>query len=370
MFRDQFLAHDGIYLLSHSVGLMPLTAKSAAEQAFFQPWQHADQQLWTAWLAAIDHFRQALARLLHSPADNFCPQSNISSALTKVIHALPGRNGNKQILLCEKDFPNIGFVLKKAEVLGVTAKFIPASEDTLDMAVWDKYLGDDTYAALLTQVYSNTGQQAPLAELLALLRQRGIVSIIDAAQAVGILPIDLQALQPDFLLGSCLKWLCGGPGAAFLWVNPEIVQQCEPIDVGWFSHRDPMAMNIRDFHYADNALRFWGGTPSILPFVIATCGIELLDDIGIERIRRHNQQLAQQLIDAIDDQYIVSPLDASQRSGTLIVNFGEQQPAIEKQFQQAGIHCDSRSSGMRLSPHIYNSSDEMQRVIACIDDCL
>ncbi|HBO12117.1 MAG TPA: kynureninase, partial [Halieaceae bacterium] len=98
----------------------------------------------------------------------------------------------------------------------------PAESDERDPAAWRAALSDDTALVLVTQVQSNTGVQVPVAAVCAAAREAGALSVVDAAQAVGILPVDVQAIGADFLLGSCVKWLCGGPGAGFLWVDPAL----------------------------------------------------------------------------------------------------------------------------------------------------
>lgn len=220
--------------------------------------------------------------------------------------------------------------------------------------------------ALVTQVYSNTSQRLPVKEITALAREREILSIVDICQAVGVVPIDLQAWQADFIVGSCVKWLCGGPGAAFLWVDPAVLRSCEPVDVGWFSHENPFEFDIGNFRYADSALRFWGGTPSVAPYVMAANSIEVLCDIGIARIWQHNQALIDSVLDALSPECIVTARETAKRGGTLIVNFGESQPAVEEKLQLAQVRFDARSTGLRLSPHIYNTREQMKTVLKCM----
>jgi selenocysteine lyase/cysteine desulfurase len=215
-------------------------------------------------------------------------------------------------------------------------------------------------------VHSNTSIQVPVEEICRQARQQGIISIVDIAQSVGIVPIDLAAWNADFVLGSCVKWLCGGPGAGFLWASPEIVGHCHPVDVGWFSHENPFEFDIHNFRYAESVLRFWGGTPSVIPYVVAANSIALIADIGIDTICAHNQALNQRVLDAIPAEVSLTPLRADQRGGTLVLNFGERQGEVEQKLAGAGVHFDSRPTGMRMSPHIYNSEAEIDTVIACL----
>jgi len=365
MDASKFIPHDGVYLLNHSVGRPPVDARESVGKGFFQHWEHGDAEVWPLWIEQIESFRDELATLLNARAADFCPQVNLSSALTKVVQSLPRSGSRNVIVMTEQDFPSMGFVLSQAQKFGFDIRMIPASVDATDLNVWQEYLTEDVCCTLITQVYSNSGVRLPVDKITQLTKASDIVSIVDMCQAVGVVPTDLQEWHADFALGSCVKWLCGGPGAGFLWVNPNFVENCEPVDVGWFSHENPFEFNIHDFRYATGALRFWGGTPSVLPYVLAASSLKLLREIGIERIRQHNIALTEMLLAATSDDAVVSPVDASRRGGTIILNFGDRQAEIKERLERARVRFDERSTGFRLSPHIYNTSAEMEVLIDC-----
>ena len=365
--KDLFVPGQGIYLLNHSVGRPPVSSREAWIDGFLQPWESAGEDVWPRWLEAIEDFREALARLLNSEAANFCPQANLSSALTKILPSLSLSSRRRTILYTEQDFPSIAFVLQQAQANGFSLRVIPAGVDTLDLGVWAQYLSEDVGVLMLTHVHSNTGQQVPVADIVALARQREVVSIVDVAQSVGVVPIDLQEWQADFVIGSCVKWLCGGPGAGFLWVNSKQVALCEPNDVGWFSHENPFEFDMHNFRYAADALRFWGGTPSVQPYVTAANSLGVLQGLGIERIRAHNLALTQQIIDVVDPACLVTPEAPGRRGGTLVLRFPDtQQKVVTGQLTAAAVGFDVRPTGIRLSPHIYNDAEELSRVLDCL----
>ena len=196
-------------------------------------------------------------------------------------------------------------------------------------------------------------------------RSRNIISILDIAQSVGIVPIDLKALNPDFMIGSSVKWLCGGPGAAYLWVNSDCLATCNPKDVGWFSHENPFEFDIHNFRYHDSALKFWGGTPSIAPYAIATHSINYFTNIGLKNIRKHNQLLIEKTANALDLEF-VSPREEAIRGGTMILDFGSNQQKMLKNFKEHNISVDLRSHGIRISPHIYNDEEDIDQLLSVI----
>ncbi|WP_028117088.1 aminotransferase class V-fold PLP-dependent enzyme [Ferrimonas senticii] len=366
MSRADFQLPNGHYLASHSAGRPLIRVGQVIAQRYLEPWAGNSAEPWAGWLAEIERFRQQLALLFAVDASGVCPQSNVSSGVAKVAMALPALQAGKPLLMSEHDFPSIGFALAKALPLGTEQiRFIPKHLDLTDANVWERYITDDLALVWVTHGFSNLGALAPLAEIAQLARTKGILTAVDVAQTAGVIPLNASALGIDMLFGSCLKWLCGGAGAGFMWLRPELNCQCQPKDVGWFSHQDPFAMDIHQFQYHDEALRFWGGTPSVAPFVIAADSIGYFNQLGIDRVRQHNLALQQQLLEQIGD-LVVSPHQATQRSGTLIINVGAKQPRLLSALQAAGGMLDERHAGVRLSPHIYNDSDDIDAMIAAI----
>lgn len=365
---QEFVQKEGIYLLSHSVGCMPASTRYVAETQFFDAWEQGTPDPWGNWFPVFTQFTEALAQLFNSEARLFCPQQNVSSGLTKLLTALPHASKNKGrdvILLSENDFPSIGFVMQQATQLGYRIVFIKRDEDVRDLATWHQYLSEQVYAVLITHGHYNSGNLVPVQEIVRIAREQGVMSIVDIAQTAGVIPIDFSQWDADVVLGSCVKWLCGGPGAGYLWINDRRLSQLAPFDIGWFSHQNPFEFDIHHFEYAESALRFWGGTPSVLPYVIATNSIEQILRLGVSTIREHNIALTREIIDAIPASWMVSPNNDNQRSGTLVIN-PKNREAAEKRLREQNVHFDVRKMGFRLSPHIYNTAHQIDQVISAL----
>ena len=365
-YKERFLSTDDIYLLNHSVGRPPANTGDVWAESFLAPWQDRGEEVWPCWLGAVAGFKNALARLFNSPADNFCPQVNLSSALTKILQSLPRAGTRDTIVYTEDDFPSIAFVLQQAQRLGYSLRALPAGPDSMDTAHWAAAFDERTALALVTHVQSNSGRQLPVESITRLAREHNVVTVVDVAQSAGCIPIDLQTWSADFVIGSCVKWLCGGPGAGYLWAAPEIQTRCEPIDVGWFSHENPFEFDINNFRYAQNADRFWGGTPSVQPYVVAANSIDIILDIGVQTIREHNLSLSRRLTEALPVGSLVSPENPGECGGTLIINFDEGILAdVCTRLNSNKVLFDQRASGIRLSPHIYNDGAEIDLTAGC-----
>ena len=360
-------AGDDIYLLNHSVGRPPENSQRYLESHYFTHWQSSNSDGWEQWLGEIDLFRASLATLFNDQVDNFCPQTNLSSGLSKILSSLPVNPERRVIIYNQDDFPSMGFVLMQAEKAGYKLRCIPSEQSALQLDTWAKHMKNDCAAVLITHVHSNTSTQVDVAGICALARDKDIVSIVDIAQSAGVIPIDIQAWLPDFILGSCVKWLCGGPGAGYLWANPDIIERCTPSDVGWWSHSNPFEFDIHHFEYASGALRFWGGTPSVMPYVIATNSIETILQVGVDVIRQHNLKLTKKILHRLGYNISLTPDKSEQRGGTLVLNFADKQTDVINSLESAQVRFDARATGLRLSPHIYNSEHEIDAVVECID---
>ena len=365
-FKDDFILTNSNYLLNHSVGRPLKTSENDFAERFYEPWKKSNDEPWEKWLETINDFTLSLAKIFNAKKSEFCPQVNLSSGLTKILMSLKQVQKKKSVVLVsEIDFPGMGFALKKSLPEDCEIRFIPANEDITNSSIWDAYMTEDIDLVFVSHAYSNTGQLSPISDVISMARSRDIISILDIAQSAGIVPIDLTALKPDFMLGSSVKWLCGGPGAAYLWVNTERLSSCEPKDVGWFSHENPFEFDIHNFRYHDSALKFWGGTPVVAPFVIATNSINYFTKIGIKNIRKHNQALIAKTANEIDLEF-VSPRDEAIRGGTMILDFGSNQQKVLNHLQDNNIGVDLRSHGIRISPHIYNDEQDIDQLISVI----
>ena len=352
----------GPYLLTHSVGCLPRMARDALEANFVQPWAERGGNAWPDWLGQVEGFRVALAQLLGGTPADYCPQANLSSGLSKLLLALPAAPAGKRSLLAAEDsFPSLGFVLQQAQRHDFTTRLIPRAQLPDDIRTWSEALTPDVRVALVTHVHSNTGRVAPVEEIAKLCAARDILCVVDVAQSAGILPLNLPTLGADVVLGSCIKWLCGGPGAGYLWIRPGLIEKLEPVDVGWFSHADPFEMDIHSFRYANDARRFWGGTPSVAPFVMAAASLRHIRALGVEEIRAHNRHLLRTLRDALPPAWRAR-LPAWPTGGTLCVSLGDEFARVTSALNTIGAQFDSRGDVIRVSFHACNTEDDALQV--------
>ena len=190
---------------------------------------------------------------------------------------------------------------------------------------------------------------------------------MDVAQSAGILPWTVEELGADAVLGSCIKWLCGGPGAGFLWLRPELCAGLEPVDVGWFSHADPFEFDIHHFEPAADARRFWGGTPDVAPFVIAAQSLREMHDIGVPRIFAHNRQLIAVFSEALPARWR-DEVRTEGHGGTLCIAAGGAAGPVAARLAADGVRFDRRGDTLRLSFHLCNDAADAARIAHAFHD--
>lgn len=361
----QFFHVPNNYFLSHSVGCQLNTLPAFMQSTYFDPWKNAGGDAWPAWLDILNLYRTELANYLGVRQSDICPQTNVSSALTKALYSLPKRTGRKTILLSPSDFPTIGFALKQAEKSGYQLRFVEG--DVTDVQSWRDAMDDSVQLVHITHAISNTSQLLPVKDICVLAREMEIFSVVDIAQSVGIVPINLADWDPDFSIGTGVKFLCGGPGACFLYVNPNIIERCEPIDVGWFSHENPFEMDIHNFKYAPDALRFWGGTPSPAPFTATLHSLQYWQEPENNNAPEIAQTHLSLLSSTIPDAALISPRNASARGGTLVVAPQKRQ-GLRDALAAQNIKHDERQEGFRFSVHGYTPVDDVLLLKTIFED--
>lgn len=366
--RNYFHVPDN-YFLTHSVGCLPKTTPDAVEQAFFKPWREQGGHAWGSGLGILDGFRAGIGALLVANKSNICPQTNVSSALTKILYSLPKRGGRKTIVLSERDFPTIGFVLNRAQEVGYDLRFVRG--DIMDPTNWANAIDDHTSLVHITHALSNSSHLLPIDEMFEFARRARAVSVVDVAQSVGVVQIKTNKWAPDFMIGISVKFICGGPGACFMYASNNMLEACAPIDGGWFLHENPFEMQIENFRFAEDAMKYFGGTPSptLAPFAAASNAINTWRECGVFAPQIRAQDLLDQLLAAVPPEMCVSPRDPEIRGGTLVI-LPRDQAELTSALEAAGILFDSREEGFRFSVHGYTSDGEIDALKAVFKQTL
>jgi selenocysteine lyase/cysteine desulfurase len=368
-YKSYFHLPDGIYALAHSVGPLPKVSKLALQQHYLAPWEALGGDAWPKWLQAIDDFCASVATLINANADEICPQPNLATGFSAYLSALaklPKNKNKRRVLMHQDAFASMGFVvIGLAQVYGLELVLIQGAPNNLE--AWDKELAKgNTLACLFTHVHSNTSIKSDLIPLVDLAKSHSTYAMVDIAQSVGVVPVDSKECGADAIFGSCVKWLCGGPGAGFMFIKANHIIELEPDPVGWFSHENPFEFDITHYTPANNARRFWGGTPSVAPYVSACASINMILEIGVEHIAQHNLDLKRRVLNNLPNHVTIKPNEADlvEQGGSLCIGCDDMEMAAEK-LNKAGVRYDRRGNIFRLSLHIMNIADDADVITSC-----
>lgn len=359
------LPPGGAYLKSHSVGCQPRAVAAMLQARLLGPWREQGEA-WPGWLAAIDDWRAMLGRLLGVEARDLCPATNVSAALSRYISALGQASGRRTILLAPSAFPTIGYVASGLAAAGWRTRYLPRDADVRDPASWAAALDDDVALVIAMHVSSNSGARADIAGIAAAAKAARARCIADCAQSVGVVPVIPAAWGVDAAIGTSVKWLCGGPGAAWLWVAPHDRTALMPMERGWWSHDNPFEMDIDDFRYAPDARRWWGGTPDVAPFILSMAGIGEVAAIGVEAIGTHNRLLQTMLREQLEAKTPEWRWPTGEIGGTLCIDTGADQPRVAAALDAHRLRADFRGTILRLSFHAYNGVADIERVVRAL----
>ena len=244
------------------------------------------------------------------------------------------------------------------------ARVVHARPDELESAV-----DDDTLIVSTTHVSYRTGELVDAAGVARVAHARGALVLLDAYQTVGSMPVDVKALDVDFLAAGVLKYLLGSAGLAFFYCRRELWERAWPTATGWFADEDIFAMDIYDYSPSPTARRFQSGTPPIPSIYAGIAGIELMHEIGIAETREHVQELNDRLIVGVDELggTLATPRDRHKR-GALICIRSTDVNALVAALGQRGIVTSERDGNLRVSAHAYNTEDDVDAVLEALRD--
>ncbi len=353
------------YLNSCSLGALSRRAERRLG-TFLDEWHTFGASAWyEVWMGRLAELRGRVARMLNADPGDIALSASVSAALSVVASAVDyGRR--RRVVCAELDFPTVAYQwLARPGVEVVRVR----SDDgaTIDLQRWADALSDDTAVVATSHVFFSTGAIQDIRALADLAHARGALFVVDAYQSAGQLPVDVRAADVDVLITGPLKWLLGGPGLAYTYIRPDLQATLTPTTAGWWGADDQFAFDIEAFAFKPDARRFELGTPALHTVHTALGGQEIVDEIGVSRIRERNRTLTGRLVDSALDagfRLRVAP-DPAARSAIVMIGHDHPHRAVEA-LAADGIIVDARPGHVRVSPHFYNTEDEVDRVVASL----
>jgi selenocysteine lyase/cysteine desulfurase len=350
------------YLNSCSLGPPSLRVFRALD-TYREDWSHYGAPVWWAkWMSKLDEAKERFARLIGAAPHEVTISHSISSALSSIASTFDYRERNA-VVCTEIDFPTIPYQWLAKQRDGVTVRFArTADRITFPVDAFEGLVDGRTALVAASHVLYNTGAVLPIRRIADLAHERGARMVVDGYHAAGVLPVDVKQLDVDFYVGGTLKWLLGGPGLTFIYVREELIPGLQPTITGWFSSADQFAFDPLQLAWPDTADRLELGTPAVSTVYTGIEGMDMILEVEPERIYRRLQGLTERVIErATKDGYgIRSPRDPDDRGGIVMLEVRQPQETVAE-LRRRGVTVDYRPGLVRVSPHFYNTADDIER---------
>jgi kynureninase len=368
--RAQFpiLAHS-TYLVSHSMGAAPMAARAALDE-YWMDWAADGPEAWERWLPRIAAIADGIGRIVDAAPGTLFLGPNVSVLQAAVATCIDFHSERNEVVYESLQFPSLTYVWREWERYGAVVRVVPSDDgrwvptERIVAAISEK-----TAIAVISHAYYVSGALADLAAIAARCRETGALLCVDAYQTTGVYPYSVTSLDLDLATGGSHKWLCGGPGCAWIYVKPTLLERFRPAVTGWMAHARPFAFEKAPIVHASSMYRFGNGTPSIAGYVAAQAGHEFIAAVGVEKIRERNICLTDAIAQKALERGLTvnSPLDSARRTGWIGINFDGAADACLRLTEQR-IFVDYRPGcGIRVGPHVYTADEEIDSFFRAID---
>jgi kynureninase len=368
-YRDRFpILVDTTYLINHSLAAMPAAAEDRLAE-YARMWKTRGIRSWgEGWWSMPLTVGDQVGRIVGAPAGTVCMHQNVTVAVAIVLSCFrlePQKRATERnrIVYLEGEFPSVRYLLQAQP--GAEIEVVPDLDGLLEA------IDERTLLVPVSHVLYKTAELPDVEAIQSRAGEVGAHVLLDAYQSAGAVPLDVTSLGVSFATGGSVKWLCGGPGAAWLYVRPDLIEQLEPTLVGWQGHARPFAFET-ELEYADGIARFLTGTPNVPALYAATAGYDVIEEVGVQRIRERSLELTDLLIRLADEAgfEVTSQRDQARRgaSATLRTPGFE---GVHAELAERQILCDFRPEvGLRLGPHFFNTEAELEYAVGQIGEIL
>lgn len=360
-----------VYLISHSLGAMPRETFSRLTD-YAETWATRGVRAWAeGWWDMPVTVGNEVARIIGADPGNVVMHQNVSICQSLILSCFEPTPKRNKIVYSELNFPSVMYVYEAHARDGRLRIETVKSDDgiTIPLERFLEAIDEETLLVPFSHVLFKSGFLQNAKAITERAHEVGARVILDTYQSAGTVPFSVKELNVDFATGGSVKWLCGGPGAGYLYVRPDLQQQLQPKTTGWMAHEAPFAFDT-ELRYAPGIARFLHGSPAIPALYAAQSGYRIINEIGVDRIREKSVRQTARLIEMAEEAgfKVTSPKDVADRGGTITVGH-EDAAAITRELIRREFIVDFRpGAGVRISPHFYTSDEELELVVREMKD--
>jgi kynureninase len=375
-FRDRFpILKRTKYLVSHSLGAMPEATRDALEE-YADLWASRGVRAWGDkwWLMSIE-VGDIIAPLIGAPRGSVVMLPNVTTAEAVVLSSFEYKPPRNRVVIVDGEFPSVRYIYDRlAQRLGAEVITIPHDPTGLgfDLEQLLETIDERTQIVPLAHVLFESSFMVDVDAIARRCREVGATLVLDVFQSAGIAPVKLQEWDVPIAVGGVLKWLCGGPGGSFLYVDPALRPKLEPDFTGWMAHANPFGFEPPPMRFRDDGLRFALGTPPVPALYAAREGPKIVAEANVEAIREKSLRQTQRIMDLAGARgfELRTPREPHRRGGSVSMMIPNPRE-VSLELNAEDIVCDFRPlSGIRFSPHFYTTDEEIDQAFDVLDDVL
>jgi selenocysteine lyase/cysteine desulfurase len=368
-YRREFPVTEKYIYLDHA-GVAPMSLRvKAAIETFLAELTEGGSFQYPLWTLRIGEIRQACARLVNAGQDEIAFVKSTSHGLSIVAQGLDWRPGDN-VLIHEKEFPSNIYPWLNLKSKGVEVRTIPSQNGRILMHDIERLMDARTRLLAISSVQFSNGFRIDLKKAGNRCREKQVLFCVDAIQSLGIIPMDVRDCHIDFLSADAHKWLLGPEGIGIFYCKKELARQISPPLVGWKSVQNEFEFDRPDLSLKTDALRFEEGSMNLMGIIGLGAALDLLFEVGIEQIEQRVLDLGDLIIrEAIKRDYrVLTPGERHERGGNVTFSGNFDPAAMRDALREKRIMVNARGGGIRVSPHFYNTAEDIAGLFNALDD--
>jgi kynureninase len=371
--RKEFPILDNtVYMISHSLGAMPRRTRDRLQE-YADMWATRGIRAWEeGWWMMPASVGDLVGKIIGAGAGEVVMHQNVSICQSIIAGSLDFSGSRNKIVSESLNFPS-NLYIYHALKSGARLVSVPSDDGiTVPLERMIEAIDEQTRLVSVSHVIFRSSFIQDLKAITDRAHEVGAYVVADIYQSAGTVPVDVREIGLDFATGGSVKWLCGGPGAGYLYVRRDLWDKLEPQLTGWMAHRDPFAFEAGPIDYADDIYRFLNGSPGVPGMYAAMSGYEIVGEVGVERIREKSVRQTTRLIEIAEEAgfRVNCPKNSNERGGTVVIDVPHGQQ-VTKELLRRDFLVDYRpGAGIRVAPHFYSKDEELELTVREIRNIL
>jgi kynureninase len=361
------------YLISNSLGAMPRGVRDSVSE-YAKAWGERGVRAWEeGWWDLAGNVADQIAPLIGAEAGEVSLHQNVTTTQAVIASCFDWHGPRNKVVMTDLEFPSVQYFYHEQRRHGARVELVPSRNTVrFDLDAFLAAIDESTLLVPISLVLFRSSFIVNAQAIIEKAHRVGAHVVLDVFQATGTIPVDVRGLGADFAVGGVLKWLCGGPGVAYLYVREDLRQKLRPGFTGWLAHRRPFAFEAGAIDLRDDAYRFLNGTPHIPALYACRPGLAILNEIGARAIREKSVYMTTRVLEGAQARgwRVNTAENAAERAGTVSL---ECPHALEvsRELLARDILIDYRpGAGIRISPHFYNREEECDFALSQIEEIL